>query len=322
MKALVTGASGFVGQGLVIRLLSEGYDVRVLTRENKNIFPRKVKVFVGDLINDDLNLDSILKDCDIVFNCIGEINNKEKMWSAHVDASHKLFLAFTEQNSIPGKHWIQLSSVGAYGPPFVANDFRVVTESTKSKPQGVYEYTKTEADKLIIRLAKKHGMSYTILRPSNIVGYSMPNHSFRALLEAIEKRKFFYIGSKDSIATYVHVNDVVEALILCAKSSKAKNQIFNLSNDCRLSEIVDWVSISCGNKPNFVCVPEKPLRFLVSIISKFIKIPLTESRIDSLVSRTSYSCNKIKGRLGFFPNYSIPEFAALYIKKMNFSDTE
>ena len=279
MRVLVTGASGFVGQKLVV------------------------------------------KNCDIVFNCIGEINNKQKMWSTHVDASQKLFLAFTKQNLISCKHWIQLSSVGAYGPPLFTNDSRVVKESTRSNPQEVYEYTKTEADKLIIRLAKKHSTTYTILRPSNIVGHSMPNNSFRALLEVIKKRKFFYIGSKDTIATYVHVHDVVEALILCAKSSKAKNEIFNLSNDCRLSEIVESVSILCGNKPNFLCIPEKPLRFLTSLISRFVKTPLTISRINALSTKTTYPHTKIKNILGFTPKYNIPDFAALYVKEMNSSDS-
>jgi nucleoside-diphosphate-sugar epimerase len=322
MKVLVTGASGFVGQKLIIKLLSEGHDVRVLTRKNKNNFPSNIKVFIGDLINDDLNLKSILKDCDIVFNCIGEINNKEKMWSTHVDASHKLFLAFIKNNLVKNKHWIQLSSVGAYGPPLFASQYRIVKESTQCKPKGEYEYTKTEADRLIIRLSKKHNTTYTILRPSNIVGDSMPNHSFFALLKAIKKRNFFYIGTRNTIATYVHVDDVINALILCATSINAKNQIFNLSNDCKWSEIVHSVSISCGNKLNFFCIPEKPLRFVVSIISNFIKIPLTKSRIDSLVSRTTYPCDKINKKLGLSLKYSIPEFTTSYIKKMIHRDKQ
>jgi nucleoside-diphosphate-sugar epimerase len=106
-------------------------------------------------------------------------------------------------------------------------------------------------------------MTFSILRPSTIVGVGMSSRSFGEMLSIIKRGYFFYIGSKKSISTYVHVHDVVDALIVCAKNKKACNQIFNLSNDCNLSEIVNNVSHFSGFSPNFLCIPEKPLRFIV-----------------------------------------------------------
>lgn len=317
MKIFLTGATGFVGRHLLEKLLKKNFSVCALTRSKKKLSKNKIQIIEGDLTSPELDLTNALINCDVILNCAGEIGNKNKMQSLHVDATIKMLNATERSFDLDGKpkHWIQLSSVGAYGKSDCSNTKKIITEISPLNPIGEYEETKTLADNLIIRFAKKHAMTYTILRPSNIVGYSMPNQSFLGLLKAIKKRKFFYIGSKESIATYVHVDDVVDALILCTTSRSAKNQVFNLSNDCRLSEIVYSICISSGIKSNFLCVPEKPLRFLISIISRFIKIPLSISRIDALTSKTYYPHTKISDILAFVPKNNIPQFAALYVNK-------
>ena len=96
----------------------------------------------------------------------------------------------------------------------------------------------------------------------------------------------------------------------CGSDARAKGQIFNLSNDCMLSEIVDAVSRHAGMKPTRLCVPERPLRMLVNFFSLFGKTPLTQERIDAMVKRTRYPSQKIKEILGFCPNHSIPNLIA------------
>ena len=323
MKIFLTGATGFVGRQLLEKLIEKDFSVCVLTRSPKKLPIEKVQLIEADLRSKELDLTKALLNCDVILNCAGEIKDTYKMRSLHVEATLKMLHAVDKSFQLNGKtkHWVQLSSVGVYGKSNHLNIKKIITEESALNPIGEYEETKTIADNLIISFAKKRTMTYTILRPSNIVGYSMPNKAFRTLLEAIRKRRFFYIGSKDSIVTYIHVDDVVEALILCVKSSKAKNQIFNLSYDCRLSEIVSKVSISCGNKPNFFCIPKKPLRFLISVISRFVRVPLSMARIDALSSKVSYPNTLITNILGFIPKHNIPKFAVLYMKKMNSSDT-
>jgi len=215
-------------------------------------------------------------------------------------------------------HWVQLSSVGVYGS-FTNSPSapRVVNESSTISPVGIYEQTKAEADKLLLKVSSSAGFTFTILRPSNVVGFLMPNESFKALLLAIKKRRFFYIGSRNSIASYIHLDDVVEALVLCATEVKAKNQIFNISNDCKFSDIVSAISLYVGIKPPFACLPEKLLRCLVMFIPRFLTFPLTKPRIDALVSQTRYPATKIKVLLGFAPSRSIADFTVDYLKNLD-----
>jgi nucleoside-diphosphate-sugar epimerase len=205
----------------------------------------------------------------------------------------------------------------AYGAAKNPGKARIISEKSPLSPKGEYEITKASADKFVINTCRESSICYTILRPSNIVGVGMPNKSFGALLRAISEGKFFFIGSKSSISNYIHVDDVVDALLICISDDRAKNKVFNLSNDCALSDIVSEVSIFTDINPKPLCVPENLVRFSVWMITKFIKLPLSKSRIDALVSRTSFPSHYIREVLGFIPSKHIPQFAVDYLKYLN-----
>ena len=315
--ACVTGASGFVGKRLVEKLISEGFLVRVLTHNRKGSFPDGVEIFYADLTSNTCSLEKFFSGCDVFFHCAGDIQNPERMYVLHVDGVERLLKAFCDEIDLTGHamHWVQLSSAGVYGKS-INHPARVrkISELSKTHPYGEYEITKAMADSLIIEAVKSSKFTFSILRPSNIVGLNMPNQSFRGLVESIIKRRFFYIGSIRSVSNYIHVDDVVSALLLSSRSSKAINQIFNLSNDCKLSDIVLSLSLDKRMKHKNLIVPEWLIRFVVSIAPSFFNLPLTQNRIDALVSRTHYSNSKIERLLKFLPKRSIPEFAVEYMK--------
>lgn len=315
MKVLVTGGGGFLGRSLVNKLLNLGHTVRLISRSPMDAPNKNLEVIVGDLTSEQLDFIDLALGCDVIFNCAGELADESKMELLHVDATKRLLRAVVTSSQIDGnkKHWVQLSSVGAYGA-LRSSRRLIIDEFSGLHPQNKYERTKAAADELIINLCKISTVTFSILRPSNIVGSSMKNQSFAALLNAIKQKKFFFIGSRESLSTYIHVDDVVDALILCGTVPEAKNQIFNLSNDCQLAEIVSVVANSSGISSDFFCIPERPLRLSVWFLSKFMRLPLTASRIDSLVSRTTYPSSKIRNTLGFSPSRSIPVFAAEYSK--------
>ena len=68
---------------------------------------------------------------------------------------------------------------------------RKITELSKIHPYGEYEITKAKANKLLLEASKSRRFTFSILRPSNIVGLDMPNQSFRGLVESIIKQGFF-----------------------------------------------------------------------------------------------------------------------------------
>lgn len=321
MKICVTGAGGFIGKALVGQLTAQGRIINLLTRVEKSSTVDK-NYFVANLLDENASLDAFLGDASVIYHCAGEIKNVSLMHGLHVDGTRRLLAAVRAKIKATkqGVHWVQLSSVGAYGPPAgAANEQRVVTEEKPCKPVGEYEVTKTMADELVQEFAKTEPLfTYTILRPSNVIASSMPNQSLRSLVGMIKRRLFFYIGSRTAVATYIHLDDVVAALLLCGTDTRAQGQVFNLSNDCALSHMVGMIAQTSGIKSPNVCVPEWPLRLFVKLVSTLVRTPLTQDRIDALVRHTYYPTNKLRDVLGFVPKRDIPAAAChMFDEKLN-----
>lgn len=319
LRICITGASGFVGRHLVSRLIEKGFDVQVLTRTSSHQFPKQIKVIIGDLLNSNFDFTYFVSECDVLINCAGEFYNPNRMMELHVNGLKRMLEYIIQLNQINGRviHFIQLSSVGVYGALDGSVDEKIISETSNVCPRNPYELTKSLADSLIQDMANKNHFSYSILRPSNIVGIGMTNQSFAALLKAVRGKFFFYIGSRSVISTYIHVNDVVDALLVIIMDGRSKNKIFNLSKDCRLSDIVLKVTNKYGGCKYCPCLPIWLVKFLVWLINKFIKLPLSKNRMNALSSKTTYSSDKIRNVLGFIPSICIPNFSIDYLKNLD-----
>jgi len=321
MKVCVTGGSGFVAKKLCSELLSAGHNISVLTRQPQVIQYGEIKYFKADLTTDFDDLVSFLDGCDVLFHCAGEIKNKEKMRSLHVDGTKRLIDAARKIKASTGKgiHWVQLSSVGAYGPDQrdEKNSTRVVLESTLPCPVGEYEVTKKESDDAVISAGESGAYSYSIVRPSNVFGKGMPNQSIRSMVSFIKKGLFFYIGKKDAISTYVHRDDVVDCLVACGFNKGAKGHIFNISNDCPQEDFVNAIADHAKVSRPRVRLPEWFVRAVVGVIGKFISLPLNKERINALRTKTTYPTDKLEQLLGFRPKRDLTAYIGEVVQEVN-----
>lgn len=309
MQICITGANGFIGSHLVDALLCQGHGIRILSRRINCVFPVGVQVVNGDLTSKDVNFEPFLSGCDVFLHCAGEINRVEVMRLLHVDGTQRLIQAVQHESTKSGKkiHWVQLSSVGAYGPPPDVHLDRVVTEETPSRPINEYEITKTIADDLVMRASAEGVMSCSIVRPSNVFGPQMVSRNVRKLIWMVNKRLFFYIGKPGAVATYVHVSDVVDALIKCAFEPVAKGRIYNLSSDCLLEELIKQIALTLGVSPPWLRVPEVLIRRVVGLFEGRIPIPLSQAGINGLVNRTRYATDRIVSELDFVFSKPMPQ---------------
>jgi len=309
MNVAVTGASGFIGRRLVDALNQQGHAIRILTRRAECPFPAEISV-VGDLTLADCPCRKLVAGCDVVFHCAGELRNRSAMRLLHVDGTRRLLQAARREADERARpiHWVQLSSVGAYGPPEGKRQReRVVTEETLTRPSGEYEVTKTQSDEMVMQASTPGVISCSIVRPSNVMAADMPNGSLRSLGAVIRKGQFFYIGCHGAVATYVHVDDVVTVLRLCGSDDRAKGQIFNVSNDCLLEELVGQIARCMGVRRPWLRLPEPLVRMVAGCADRVMRSPLTQSRIDALVARTRYPHVKLERVLGFRPQISVPD---------------
>jgi nucleoside-diphosphate-sugar epimerase len=175
----------------------------------------------------------------------------------------------------------------------------VVTEITLPRPANIYEATKTASDEIVMQSCAREPLSYSILRPSNVFGATMTNQSLRRLLGMVRKGRFFYLGPPGAIATYVHVDDVVNAMILLASHQGAVNQVYNLSSDCTFEALIEVAAAAMGVKAPTLRLPAAPVLLPLSIsrvvFGGLVRLP----QLDTLVRRTNYCSRKIQDQLGF-----------------------
>lgn len=293
MRVAITGATGFIGKRLVKYHQEVGDDVRVLTRKNpKSVdFSQPVTIFQGDLSDQSNILSDFVKDVDVLYHCAAEINDNTRMNEVNINGTDNLIKA--AQGNIG--HWVQLSSVGIYGPI----QYGLVTEKRVPAPNNMYEKTKLISDEKVVAAAAEGKFTSTLLRPSNVFGPDMRNGSLFALIKAVDKGLFFFIGPKGATANYISVENVVKALVLCGSNDLAKGKTYNISDWTTIEDFIKIVA-EVLHKPYPKVRFPLPLASLIGKLGdKFSKIPLTSGRVNALTGRAIYVNDSIVSDLGY-----------------------
>ncbi len=302
MIIAITGSAGFIGRELLNRHLESGSTIRLLTRRNQTNLdlPKTVTTFHIDLTTSNSDeLIPFVEDVDILYHCAGEVRHTALMHAVHVVGTKNLLQAAEGRIG----RWVQLSSVGVYGPQKTG----VVTEETPLNPQGLYEITKAESDRLVIESAQRGGIQFSMLRPSNVFGINMTNNSLRQFFKIIQRGLFFFIGPRGASANYIHVQNVVNALILCGTLPQATRRIYNLSDQRSLEHFIEIIAKALGKRPPRKRAPESLCRFIAHLFGCIPGMPLTPSRIDALVNRCIYTNSRIEKELGYSHKVSMEE---------------
>lgn len=302
MIIAITGGTGFIGRKLVKRLVARGDTVRLLTRSNIALSGEfsSLEIHQCDLMAAGFNELSVMLDgVNVLYHCAGQLKNTCAMRALHVDATRKLVEAASRRVD----HWVQLSSVGVYGPVAAGT----VTEDSVFNPVGQYEITKTESDRIVADAADQGSFSCSILRPSNVFGAEMTNQSLFSMIAMIERGLFFYIGKLGASANYIHVDNVIEGLISCGTMQPAKGRVYNLSDHRTLEHFVEVIAAALGRAVQGLRIPEPIAHLVGKTLGRFPGFPLTQSRVDALVARSIYPISRIQDELGYHHVVSMEE---------------
>jgi nucleoside-diphosphate-sugar epimerase len=294
----ITGGTGFIGSAVVQRHLQRGDAVRCLSRRRPPIRDGQMEFVPGDLTTPDARLTRFADGLDVLYHCAGEVSDERLMCAVNLQGTGALVAAAAGRIG----RWVQLSSAGVYGR------YRdgVVSEETPMTPQGKYETSKAQADQLVIEAAAQRRIdSVTVLRPTIVFGAGMPNRSIAQMIAVIQRGLFFFIGRRGASANYVHISNVVDALVLCGTSPCASGRIYNLSDWITVEDFARVIADALGRPRPRLRLPERPVRLMVDAGGRIASLPLTQARIDALVSRARYAVDRIQQELGYVPHVSI-----------------
>lgn len=315
-KVLVTGATGFLGSRLAEVLADQeeafvtgiGRDLdRVSYLRDKGVELKKI-----DLLNFE-ELESIVRGHQVVFHSAAAMDTDHELGhKINVEATRKL-LEFSAKAGV--SRFVHVSTVGVYDAPLTG----AIEESTplaKDHP-SMYARTKARAEIIARDMAKKTGIELAIVRPSMIYG---PGHGIwsEGMFNFIKNGKPVYIGDGSTHFLPVYLDDVVQALILCATSPNAVGEAYNISH-----EVTDWKSFMA----HYAKIVGKETKGIPLFIARLmvwankipgINTPIDKGLVEMMISTNTFPTSKAEDQLGWKPRTSLEDGLKLttdWIKK-------
>ncbi|HZY10139.1 MAG TPA: NAD-dependent epimerase/dehydratase family protein, partial [Bacteroidota bacterium] len=213
---LVTGATGFIGSNLIIRLLELGHNVRAFHRSNSNSLTLKsidVEHYIGDTRDRD-SLRNAMRGCDTVFHTAAVVSFWRKkypeLYSTNVDGTKNIVEVCLETGV---EKLIHTSSIAALG---FRTDGQLIDENTVYNwgTKIGYKYSKHLAELEVFKGIEK-GLNAVIVNPSVVVGPRDIYIHGGQIIRDIKRRTIpVYIEGGMNI---VNVCDVVAGHIAAAK---------------------------------------------------------------------------------------------------------
>lgn len=235
MRAVVFGGSGFIGSHIVDSLLEDNWRVTVFDRvmERYRAPQPRVEYILGELGNQGL-LDTVLRGVDIVFHAISTTTPQSSNESPVFDIQSNLVntVGFLDACvSCQVKKVIFLSSGGTvYG----ISKTMPVHEDHPTDPITSYGIVKLAIEKYLQLYHHLHGLSYTILRPSNPFGPRQnPDGQQGAVAvflgRVVQGLPIAIWGNGEVVRDYIDVHDLARAAKLAAETT-SRNQVFNIGS--------------------------------------------------------------------------------------------
>ncbi len=278
MKALVTGANGFIGSHLVDLLLSHRYEVRCLVRRTSDL--RWLRDLPIEFVYGDLFDEPALRDAtagvDYVFHSAGltKSKTKEGYFKANAEGTVNLLEA-AGKNAPALKRFVLLSSQTAAGP----SPTKVpITEEVEAHPITTYGKSKLKAEEECLRLSST--LPVTVLRLPAI--YGPRDRDIFEFFNTIGRGLQPMVGFSEKYISLLHVLDAVRGVLMAAEHPGAAGKTYFISSASMYGwrEIGDVSRKLLGTRVLRIRIPE----FGVYIISAFNELFALFSSKPALVN--------------------------------------
>jgi len=230
MRALVTGATGFLGGALARRLVALRHDVLATgrdLREGARLREHGVEFAPAEL-GDRAALARMCAGRDRVFHCAA----LSSLWGRAQDF-HTANVAGTD-NVIAACSRAGVGRLIHVSSPSICMDTRdrqliTETEPLPARPINLYAGSKREAEKRVLAAAAA-GLPVVVLRPQAVFGPGDPA-IFPRILRLAQRGVFPVFGRGDSWIDITCLDNAVDALVLAAEApERCVGQVYNVSN--------------------------------------------------------------------------------------------
>lgn len=304
IRALVTGANGFIGAHVVRAALNAGLDVRAMVRpgsDQRGLEGLDVELVHGDL-TDAASLDAAVQGVDTLFNVAARYDlsrrTRSDAYRANVDGTRDLMLAALRAQV---DRVVHTSSVAAVGPP--QDPSRPADETQWARVErapGPYEETKILSERLVHDLVDSESLPAVCVLPTAPIGPLdlKPTPTGRLIRDAANGAMPAYIRTAG--LNVVHVQDVAVGHINAATGGRiGERYILGHGNgNLTLREIIERAASASGASPPRIAIPST-LAYMAALIDEFLISVLTRQQPRATIAgvrlarqRQFFECRK------------------------------
>lgn len=294
MRALVTGATGFIGNKLVIELQKKGWDVKCLVRGGLPSLAG-IRCFNADLSKPD--------SLDVAIDQMGDIDVVFHLGALLPDNHYHIGLEdFLMVNTISTCRLLKIATVLGVKAFVFASSLPVIgkpqeipiTENHPTRPEHPYFLSKLTAELSCEMYRCQDRMNVTSLRITSPYGPGMQRHTVLAnfVEKAICSKNIEILGSGCRVQNFVHISDVIHALVLAANTNIPG--VYNLA----------------GTSASMVNLA----KLIVGIATANNKITFTNKQDPQEDYRWAVDTSKAEEHLGYYPQTNLESGLIDYIR--------
>jgi nucleoside-diphosphate-sugar epimerase len=313
-RALVTGAPGWLGTQLVLGLVEEGRDVRVLSLPGSDMrrIPESVDVVHGDLRDPDSCAGFVRGAAGAtLFHCAGIIHPglfTKPFEAVNVRGAHNI-VAAAEREGLG--RIIAVSS----NSPLGVNPARdhVFDETAPYNPYMGYGKSKMGMEKAVMNA----GIPWSIIRPPWFYGVGQPARQ-TLFFEMIRTGKGPIVGDGNNLRSMAYVDNIVQGLKLCESVPAAEGEVYWIADErpYTMNEIVDTVERLMRDEFGLTCdggrlrLPDFAAEFAVFCDTVMQAVGLYHQKVHVLGEMNkTIACriDKAQRELGYAPEVALEE---------------
>jgi len=268
-KALVTGATGFVGWPLCSSLHQAGYALRAALRTDRSMPDWMDKAVVGD-IGSTTDWKDALEGIDVVFHLAAKVHvfdrsnsDVESYMEVNGRGTQKLVLASAEAGV---RRFIYLSSIKVNGEetrhaPFGPSDL--------PRPCDAYAKSKWRGEQSAMTVSEHSALDVVIVRSPLVYGSGV-RANFARLMKWVDKGWPLPLGAVRNVRSLVNIWNLVDMLTHVARHPVAVGRTWMVSDDEDLStpELVRRIAAAMSRQVTLVPVPVRLLRIVGQLVGR------------------------------------------------------
>lgn len=300
---LVTGANGFVGSALCAEAMRRGSHVRGATRSACEL-PVGVESAIIDSIDDETNWVDALYGVDVVIHLAARVHVMKDVSVDPLAEFRKINVAGTEQLArcaveSGAKRFVYVSSIKVNGEQTSAT--QPFTELDEANPQDPYGISKWQAEQALQRITQETGLEVVIVRPPLVYGPEVKGN-FVQMLKVLAKGIPLPLASVRNLRSLVCVENLVDALIVCASHPAATGQTYLVSDgeDISTPHLLRQLGVAMGHPARLFPCPPALLKLAGRLIGN-------AEQVERLLDSLQLDSSKIRRELDWTPPYTLEQ---------------